>query len=107
MIGKMFLGDGTRVERELTALRFDLTPSQRWNSETVPRLLIQPVQERLGLEFKALVDDTRRRFAVEYLKDSENTLTEIAFLLGYSEVSAFSRAFKRWTGITPVGYRRK
>jgi AraC-like DNA-binding protein len=76
------------------------------------RLALSPrtLQRRLkdiGLEFKALVDDTRRRFAVEYLKDSENTLTEIAFLLGYSEVSAFSRAFKRWTGITPVGYRRK
>jgi AraC-like DNA-binding protein len=41
------------------------------------------------------------------LKDSENTQTEIAFLLGYSEVSAFSRAFKRWTGTTPLDHRRK
>jgi len=41
------------------------------------------------------------------LKDSENTQTEIAFLLGYSEVSAFSRAFKRWTGTTPLDYRRQ
>jgi AraC-like DNA-binding protein len=76
------------------------------------RLALSPrtLQRRLkdvGLEFKALVDDTRRRFAVEYLKDSENTLTEIAFLLGYSEVSAFSRAFKRWTGATALDYRRK
>jgi len=76
------------------------------------RLALSPrtLQRRLkdiGLEFKALVDDTRRRFAIEYLKDSENTLTEIAFLLGYSEVSAFSRAFKRWTGTTPLDYRRK
>ncbi len=76
------------------------------------RLALSPrtLQRRLrdiGLEFKVLVDDTRRRFAVEYLKDSENTLTEIAFLLGYSEVSAFSRAFKRWTGATPLDYRRR
>jgi AraC-like DNA-binding protein len=42
---------------------------------------------------------------VDYLKERENTLTEIAFLLGYSEVSAFNRAFKRWTGKTPMVYR--
>ena len=59
-----------------------------------PRTLQRRLKD-CGLEFKALVDDTRWRFALEYLKDSENTLTEIAFLLGYSEVSAFSRAFKR------------
>ena len=71
-----------------------------------PRTLQRRLKDG-GLEFKALVDDTRRRFALEYLKDSENTLTEIAFLLGYSEVSAFSRAFKRWTGATPLDHRRK
>jgi AraC-like DNA-binding protein len=51
--------------------------------------------------------DTRRRFAINYFKDPGNTLTEIAFLLGYSEVSAFNRAFKRWTGQSPMVYRRK
>jgi AraC-like DNA-binding protein len=56
--------------------------------------------------FNKLVDDTRRRFAVNYLRDRKNSLTEIAFLLGYSEVSAFNRAFKRWTGSTPMDYRR-
>jgi AraC-like DNA-binding protein len=58
-------------------------------------------------DFKGLVDDTRRRFAKTYLGDGKNTLTEIAFLLGYSEVSAFNRAFKRWTGSTPANYRRR
>jgi AraC-like DNA-binding protein len=48
-----------------------------------------------GLDFKRLLDDTRRQFALDYLRDRANTLTEIAFLLGYSEVSAFNRAFKR------------
>jgi AraC-like DNA-binding protein len=59
------------------------------------------------VQFKALVDDTRRRFAANYLRDRKNTLTEIAFLLGYSELSAFNRAFKRWTGSTPSAYRRQ
>jgi AraC-like DNA-binding protein len=58
-----------------------------------------------GTEFKNLVADTRRRFALSYLRDRKNTLSEVAFLLGYSEVSAFNRAFKRWTGLTPLAYR--
>jgi AraC-like DNA-binding protein len=67
------------------------------------------LQRRLGehgLDFKGLVDDTRRRFALNYLRDRANTPTEIAYLLGYSEVSAFNRAFRRWTGSTPARYPR-
>ena len=60
-----------------------------------------------GTEFRSLVEDTRRHFALDYLKDANNTLTQIAFLLGYSEVSAFNRSFKRWTGKTPLDYRRR
>jgi AraC-like DNA-binding protein len=58
-----------------------------------------------GTDFRSLLDDIRKRLALAYLKDSENTLTQIAFLLGYSEVSAFNRSFKRWTGKTPLHYR--
>lgn len=70
-----------------------------------PRTLQRQLKQ-YGLEFKNLVDDTRRQFALDYLKNPNDTLTEIAFLLGYSEVSAFNRAFKRWTGKTPLDYRR-
>jgi AraC-like DNA-binding protein len=66
---------------------------------------LQRQLKQQGLSFAEVLDDTRRGLAVEYLKDRENTLTEIAFLLGYSEVSAFNRAFKRWTGKTPMAYR--
>jgi AraC-like DNA-binding protein len=59
-----------------------------------------------GTDFRTLVDDTRRHFAIDYLKDADNTLTQIAFLLGYSEASVFNRSFKRWTGRTPFDYRR-
>jgi AraC-like DNA-binding protein len=69
-----------------------------------PRTLQRQLKEQ-GIEFKQLVADTRRRFALRYLRDRRNTLTEIAFLLGYSEASAFNRAFKRWTGSTPLAYR--
>src|SRR5262249_50105493 len=71
-----------------------------------PRTLQRRLRED-DADFKRLVDGTRRRFALHYLKDPNNTLTEGAYLLGYSEVSAFNRAFRRWTGSTPSDYRRK
>ena len=71
-----------------------------------PRTLQRRLKE-YGLDFKKLVEDTRQRFAVSYLNDRKNSLTEVAFLLGYSEVSAFNRAFKRWTRSTPLSYQRK
>jgi AraC-like DNA-binding protein len=71
-----------------------------------PRSLQRRLKEH-EMEFKTLVDDTRRRFAVHYLRDRRHTLTEVAYLIGYSEVSAFNRAFKRWTGATPADYRRR
>jgi AraC-like DNA-binding protein len=69
------------------------------------RTLQRQLKER-GVDFKQLTDETRQQLAVTYLKDRKNTLTEVAFLLGYSELSAFNRAFKRWTGSTPLEYRR-
>lgn len=71
-----------------------------------PRTLQRQLKNH-GVEFKKLVDDTRHRFSLNYLRDPKHTLTEIAYLLGYSEVSAFNRAFKRWTGSTPSEYRKK
>jgi len=71
-----------------------------------PRTLERRLKEH-GVSFKQVVDDTRRRLALDYLLDRSHTLTEIAFLLGYSEVSVFNRAFKRWTGSTPLKYRNK
>jgi AraC-like DNA-binding protein len=71
-----------------------------------PRTLQRRLVEQ-GTDFKRLVDDTRRRFSLSYLEDARHTLTDIAYLLGYSEVSAFNRAFKRWTNATPSDYRRR
>jgi AraC-like DNA-binding protein len=68
------------------------------------------LQRRLrdhGLDFNRLVNDTRRRLSLDYLRNPEHTFREVAYLLGYSEVSAFNRAFKRWTGATPSEYRRQ
>ena len=55
--------------------------------------------------FLALLNETRMRLAKEYVQSESMDLTEIAFLLGFSELSTFSRSFKRWTGKSPVKYR--
>ncbi len=54
-----------------------------------------------------LLRDLRLEFAEKYLDDPTISVTEISYLLGYSEASAFHRAFKRWTGTTPAEYRSR
>ena len=59
-----------------------------------------------GLSFRAVLADVRLRLAKNYLCDSQLSTSEIALLLGYSEQSAFIRAFRNWTGGTPGEYRK-
>ncbi len=59
-----------------------------------------------GLTYRAAVEGMRRALAEMYLEQRQLPLTEIAFLLGYSELSAFTRAFTRWTGTCPRTFRR-
>jgi AraC-like DNA-binding protein len=62
--------------------------------------------DREGIGFRALIDDVRRELAAEYLATSRATIAETAFLLGFSEASAFSRAFRRWYGRAPRDHAR-
>ena len=55
--------------------------------------------------YQSLVDETRRDMALRYLEDPDQSATDVAFLLGYSRQSAFTRAFRRWTGMSPSKYR--
>ncbi len=60
-----------------------------------------------GSNFREIVEEQRRRAAFQYLNDPTIRPTQVAYLLGYSEPSAFSHAFRRWTGQSPVEYRAK
>ncbi len=60
-----------------------------------------------GLSYQDVVEAVRRDKALAYLAEGRHSLSEIAFLLGFSEQSAFSRAFKRWTGKSPLQYRQE
>jgi AraC-like DNA-binding protein len=57
--------------------------------------------------FSALLDDARRGLAEHYLAGTDLRLEQIAYLTGYSEPAALVRAFKRWTGTTPMQFRAK
>jgi len=105
-----------REEGLLHAVRRAVGESMREGNPTLARVARKTamsgrtLQRRLreqGVDFEWLVDDTRRRFALSYLRDRRLTVTEIACLVGYSEVSAFNRAFRRWMGTPPLDYRRK
>lgn len=59
-----------------------------------------------GITYQQIVDDVRSRMATRHLSKPGTTAAEVAFLLGFSEPSAFARAFRRWTGTTPGSVRR-
>lgn len=62
--------------------------------------------EKEGTTFTAILEDLRQRLARQFVGGQEIGLSEVAFLLGFSDVSVFHRAFRRWTGQTPLEYRR-
>jgi AraC-like DNA-binding protein len=59
-----------------------------------------------GTSYQQMLDEVRKRVAISYLKKPDVSIFEVAFLLGYSDQSAFNHAFKRWTGRTPREFRR-
>ena len=68
------------------------------------RTLTRKLRER-GHNFKDLLAGIRRELAEKYIMDTSLTLTEISYLLGFSENSSFSRAYRGWTGMSPSAHR--
>lgn len=73
----------------------------------LPVSVIQRELHRDGLSYRSLVEMTRRDLALSYIRQRQLPFSEIAFLLGYSELSAFSRAVQRWTGASPRSLRKQ
>jgi len=59
-----------------------------------------------GTCYQALLDELRQDMAINYLRNKDLPVGDIAYLLGFSEPSSFSRTSKRWTGFTPCEFRR-
>lgn len=92
-----------KVRQEIVRLCHEDTPTLD-NVASALFLTPRTLQRHLaneGLRFQPLLDETRRHLAEQYLNDNRLQLTDIADLLGYSDQSALTRAFKRWTGSTP------
>ena len=70
-----------------------------------PRALTRRLHEQ-GTSYSKIVDEARHQLSLGYLEDPSLSLLDIAYLVGFSEQSAFQRAFKRWTGHAPGEYRR-
>lgn len=92
-----------RVEEALRSRLADGTPRLAAVAAAlaVPERALRRRLEDEGTSFAAVVNELRRRLALEMVDDESLSLGEIAFLLGFSEASAFHRAFRRWTGRTP------
>ena len=58
-----------------------------------------------GTSFQSILENAQRRLAEGLLVQSDHSIAEIAFLTGFSEQSAFTRAFKRWVNETPAAFR--
>ncbi len=69
-----------------------------------PRTLQRRIADR-GKTYQALVDEARVKLAQELLSRPKYSLADVAFMTGFSEQSSFTRAFKRWNGLTPKAYR--
>ncbi len=109
LIEKISRGHGlTGRVREEVALHLSTgVVSMNWIAEHLS-MSVATLRRRLGEEgttYAEVVDDIRKHLADRYLKEGMLTVSEIAFLLGFANVTAFHRAFKRWRGVPPAAYR--
>ncbi|MDA0748427.1 MAG: helix-turn-helix domain-containing protein [bacterium] len=114
----------THLEAELSKIEDDASLDQRVRiqisqalSEGVPAISDvashlsmsgRTLQRRLadrGYSYQTLVDESRRQLAKRLLQQTDYSLVEVAFMTGFSEQSAFTRAFRRWEGQTPRSFR--
>jgi AraC-like DNA-binding protein len=95
-VRRMLTGRLTSGEAEIAVIAKDLAMTPR----TLQRRLASE-----GWSFRALVEDTRRRAAAHYLTNRSLSIAEVSYLVGFSEVAAFHRAFRRWHGRTPREFR--
>lgn len=98
-----------RVEKAITArLRYGTVTIDAIASDlgTSARTLTRKLAEEGG-GFGGILDSVRASLAVRYMRNGEITLSQLAWLLGYREPSTLVRAFKRWTGKTPMEFRRE
>ena len=105
------LSHGDDVRARLKRLLQERLPSGDPSQDELATLLhmtTRSLQRRLaelGTTYRELINQTRHELSIEYLAQRQHSISDIAYLLGFAEVSAFTRAFKRWTGQSPSAWR--
>jgi len=103
--------DPHKVASEVRRMLIDLLPSGKADQELVSSRLnrsTSTLQRQLqgeGMSYREVLESTQRNLAETYLRDKKHTHAQIAYLLGFSEQSNFSRAFRRWTSMSPRQYQ--
>ncbi|KPJ87855.1 MAG: hypothetical protein AMJ53_17565 [Gammaproteobacteria bacterium SG8_11] len=103
--------DRTHVAMQVKSKIVDLLSSGMVTEQDMAEALnmsLRSLQRKLreeGTSYKEILEDTRRDLATKYIQNSRLSISEISFLLGFSEISNFSRAFKRWNGRAPSEFR--
>jgi AraC-like DNA-binding protein len=85
----------------------DVTAKTVANKLAMSERSLQRLLKQRKTSFRSLKDEVRKQLSLNYVRDKNIEISEIAFLLGYSEQSAFSRAFKRLTGMAPTEARNR
>jgi AraC-like DNA-binding protein len=96
--------------RDVLMQRLSYGEPSEHDMATLLNLSIRALQRELaasGKTYKDMLDDTRREWAVAYLGKPHGTIDAAACLLGYSSTAGFSRAFRRWTGLSPARWRAR
>lgn len=107
------LNTGDNIAAQLKNMLADLMASGEANADAACRALLlsrRTLQRRLKAErtsFQKVLQEVRRELSVRYLSDTRLKALEVAMLLGYSNISSFTTAFKSWYDMPPVEYRHK
>jgi len=103
--------DPTKVASQVRRLLIALLPSGKADQALVSSRLnrstssLQRQLQSEGLSYRDVLESTRRSLAENYLRDKKHSYAQIAYLIGFSDQSNFSRAFKRWTSLSPKQYQ--
>jgi AraC-like DNA-binding protein len=105
--------DRNDIIAQVRASLIGLLPSGDCSKQSVAAQLNmseRTLQNRLvarGTTYSDLLSETRRELAEQYMNQNLHSISEVAFLLGFAEISSFSRAFRAWTGESPSSYRER
>ena len=103
--------DNASITMQVRSKIIELLPDGRPGQEAIAaslHLSLRSLQRKLQNEdtsFTTLLNETQRQLAIQYIRESHRSIGEITYMLGYSEPGSFTRAFRRWTGKSPMQFR--